>query len=808
MPRFLFLEAGFLMWDVPMTKKPTYEELKQTVKDLEKKAGMCQNDAKGVQHQSLVQENIFQAIGQSALILNTNHEILAANSATTRITDRPEKDLIGKKCYALFHNADQPPENCPLMKMLISGQIETEEMEVQAFDRSFLVSCTPVFSKSEEISTIIHIATDITERKQAEAEIRAAREYAQNIINSSLDMIISVDNDRRIVEFNRAAEKTFGYRKEDVLGQKVHMLYADFQEGESVHKTIRQTGKFVDEVMNVRKDGGTFRSLLSSTPLRDTRGNLIGNMGVSRDIEEKKQTEKAQLKLAQDLKRRVKELNCLYGISKLRESPEISFEETFQGIVDLIPPAWQHPEHTCSRIILEDEEYKTENFKKTPWKQTSKIFVHGESVGSVEVYYLEDKLQKDQEPFLQQEKKLIHAIAERLGRIIERQRTEEEKAKLEIRLRQAQKMEAIATLAGGIAHQFNNALYGITGNIDLLEMAVPDAAQIKEYVNPMKDSAQRMANLTNQLLAYARGGKYRSTTIAINQFLSDTLPILSHIIGAGIRVETDLCADMLHVEADLTQIQMVLSAILINASEAIEAQGCIQITTGLLMADTEFVKHHPGLKPGPYVCLTIADNGKGMDQEIKSKIFEPFFTTKFPGRGLGMASAYGIVKNHDGWISVASELDVGTQIQIYLPIIDVPIKSEQTPKIEPRKGTGTILLIEDEEIIVNVVQAMLKRLGYHVLVARNGTEAVDIIKTFDKDIDLALLDIKLPDMNGSEVYSVIKDIRPDSKVIVCSGYSIDGPAQEILNAGAHDFIKKPFSFEILSKKLSDALKPK
>lgn len=658
-----------------MTQKPTYEELEQTVKDLATKAGRHPSAAKGVQHEFRVQENIFQAIGQPALILNPHHEILAANRAVLKITGRSARDFIGQKCYELFHNADQPPDNCPLTKMLRSGQIETEEMEVQAFDRSFLVSCTPVFGESGKISTIIHIATDITERKQTEAEIRAAREHARNIIDSSLDMIISVDNRRRIVEFNRAAEKAFGYHKEEVLGQKVHILYAKSAEAERVYQAVNQTGEFVDEVMNVKKDGSTFRSLISSTPLRDARGNLIGNMGVSRDIEEKKQAE-------------------------------------------------------------------------------------------------------------------------------------EEKAKLETRLRQAQKMEAIATLAGGIAHQFNNALYGITGNIDLLEMAVPDAAQIKNYVNPMKDSAQRMANLTNQLLAYARGGKYQAKIVAINQFLSDTLPILSHIIRSGIRLETDLCAEMLHVEADVTQMQMVLSAILINASEAIETQGCIQITTHLQMADTEFLKHHPGLKPGLYVCLAIADNGKGMDQETRNKIFEPFFTTKFPGRGLGMASAYGIVKNHDGWISVASELDAGTQIQIYLPVRDVPIKTEHPPEIKPRLGTGNILLIEDEEIIIDVVQAMLKRLGYQVVVARNGTEAVDIVKTVDQDIDLVLLDIKLPDMNGGNIYAIIKDLRPDLKVIVCSGYSIDGPVQEILNAGALDFIKKPFSFEILAEKLSKALETK
>jgi len=383
-----------------------------------------------------------------------------------------------------------------------------------------------------------------------------------------------------------------------------------------------------------------------------------------------------------------------------------------------------------------------------------------------------------------------------------------ERRRLEYRLQQAQKMEAISTLAGGIAHQFNNALTGITGNISLLQLDLPGDENIRKYIEPMKVSAQRMANLSDQLLAYARGGKYQPKTISINQFLADTLPVLKHIIDPDISVETDFSKDILNIRGDLTQMQMVLSDVLINSSEAIDGRGRIRIATRLENVDKEFAFHYPGLKPGPHICLTIDDDGKGMDLETRSRIFEPFFTTKFQGRGLGLASVYGIVKNHDGWISVDSELGVGTVVRIYLPAVDVQIQAVEMPKIEPRKDAGTILLIEDEEVIMDVGQAMLERLGYRVLVAKNGSEAVSMIKTFEGDIDLALLDIQLPDMEGGKVYPLIKDMRPDLKVIVCSGYSIDGPAREILKAGAQGFIQKPFSLENLSIKLKEVLEDK
>ena len=370
---------------------------------------------------------------------------------------------------------------------------------------------------------------------------------------------------------------------------------------------------------------------------------------------------------------------------------------------------------------------------------------------------------------------------------------------------QAQKMEAIATLAGGIAHQFNNALVGITGNLELLKIDLQDEDNLDKYIDPMKASVRRMALLTNQLLAYAQGGKYHLKTISLNKFIENTLPLIKHLTDLSITVETDLSQDISTVKADLTQMQMVLSAIITNASEAMEGPGCIRIFARNEDIGEIIAKQYPDLNPGPYVCLTVEDDGKGMDLETKGKIFDPFFTTKIQGRGLGMAAVYGIVKNHNGLILVDSEHGKGTVVRIYLPALEPRIKKEFETISKVPDGSGTVLVIEDEDMVMDVSREMLEHMDYRVLGAKTGKEAIDIAQTYDAVIDLALLDIGLPDMGGDKVYPIIKDARPGLKVIVCSGYSIDGPAQDILNAGAQSFLQKPFSMTTLSERLKDVM---
>jgi CheY-like chemotaxis protein len=289
--------------------------------------------------------------------------------------------------------------------------------------------------------------------------------------------------------------------------------------------------------------------------------------------------------------------------------------------------------------------------------------------------------------------------------------------------------------------------------------------------------------------------------MSLSTFIEDTLPLIRHSINPEILMESNLPQLNYNIEADFTQMQMVLSAVVSNAAEAIEGKGCIRITSAI----EDIVDHHPHLEPGCYACLRVEDDGKGMDEGIKNRMFEPFFTTNFQGRGLGMAAVYGIIQNHGGWISVDSELGKGTLVQLYLPAVEAVEKGMKEKESQLEEGSGTILIIEDEDMILEVCRTMLEKLNYRVLEARTGEEALNIVRTFDGDIDLSILDIGLPDMDGDKLYPLLKEARTDLKVIVCSGYAIDGPAQEILDAGAQGFIQKPYAFGMLSNKLKELL---
>src|SRR4030043_128518 len=376
-----------------------------------------------------------------------------------------------------------------------------------------------------------------------------------------------------------------------------------------------------------------------------------------------------------------------------------------------------------------------------------------------------------------------------------------EQKRMEAQLIQAQKMEAIGTLAGGIAHDFNNLLMVIQGNVSLMLLDVNPAYPHFEMLRTIEKQVQSGSKLTSQLLGYARKGRYELRPIHLTQMVADTSEAFGRT-RKNITIHRDLAGNLFACEADQGQIEQVLMNLFVNSADAMPEGGDLFLKTAHV--DFEEIKGRGYLpNPGDYILLTVTDTGVGMDSKTIDRIFDPFFTTKEWGRGtgLGLASTYGIVKGHGGYIEVESEKGRGSTFKVYLPASGKPAQQTVRPSAPISKAIGTVLLVDDEEVILDVSEKVLKVLGYKVLVARSGAEAIEIFKKHQDSIDLVLLDIIMPHMGGGEVYDRLKEISPEVKVLLSSGYSIDGEASKIMARGCNGFIQKPFDIMQLSQSI-------
>ncbi len=380
-----------------------------------------------------------------------------------------------------------------------------------------------------------------------------------------------------------------------------------------------------------------------------------------------------------------------------------------------------------------------------------------------------------------------------------------EQRRLETQLQQAQKMESVGTLAGGIAHDFNNLLMGILGRTTLISADVDSFHPHTEHLKGIEEYVKSAADLTKQLLGFARGGRYVVEPTELNELIKNQSQMFGRT-QKDINIQEKYEKDLWVVEVDQKQIEQLLLNLYVNSWHAMPGGGELYIQTENIVID-EFFNRPYHVEPGKYVKISVTDTGVGMDKATQQRIFEPFFTTKEMGRGtgLGLASAYGIIKNHDGFIDVYSEKGQGTTFNIYLPASEKEAVKEVEIHEELYRGTESLLLVDDEDMIVDVGCGIIDRLGYKSLTAKSGEEAIGIYKKNYDKIDMVILDMIMPDMGGGETYDKLKEINPDIKVLLSSGYSIDGLATEILERGCNGFIQKPFNMADLSKKIREIL---
>jgi len=657
-------------------------------------------------------------------------------------------------------------------------------------------------------------------RRRNKALIRSESNLRSILQAAEEEAFITIDKDNLIKSFSPGAEKILGYNEQEIIGTSIGHLYgSDYlaQLTEIVGQVRESREPIRSETNFTRKSGEEFPAEQIYYPVIDKKGNVKNVLCVANDITARKEMEK---KLKEDEERLRTLINySLVGIYVIDENRKILF--TNKILADMVNEAVEnligkdliqfiHPED----ITMVRERYQKRFAREEAPPRYELRFIRKDgTVGWGEVHSHLVTYEGNPSVF---------------GNIIDIT----ERKNIEAQLRHSQKMESIGTLAGGIAHDFNNVLTGILGNVSMLLLEASPDHPFYTRLKEVEKASERAADLTRQLLGFSRKTTIMPKPINLNSCVEDTVKLFKRTIDPKIAVETSLYPGLWIANADKSQMSQILMNLLVNARDAIEEQveretrepslsfvkpeqHKIIIETNNVSINEEYCNAHPDTLKGEFVQIGVTDTGCGMDEKTMERIFDPFFTTKSvdKGTGLGLAMVYGIIKQHGGWINVYSSVGRGSTLKVYIPRISEDEEEDHTiPKDIVVGGKETVLLIEDEEIVRNLGNAVLEKYGYKVILAKDGEEAIDIYAgAWEKreetqfGIDLVIVDLSMPKMSGPEVVDEIMKMNPAQKIILSSGYSINGIAKKLLNKGVKCFVQKPYRSIEFAKTVRDVL---
>jgi PAS domain S-box-containing protein len=786
---------------------------------------------------------LVETMTDAVFTLDINGRFTFLNPEFENITGLPARDFIGQPFTEILA-PEYIESTVDRFKRGVSGEtIPVYEVEVKHKDENTVpveLKVTSLFDEHGKTTGRIGVARDVSERKNTEKTIRENERFLQNVFDGIHDGISVLGRDLTIVKVNAWMEKLYRERM-PLVGKKCYEVYQQRQSPCPWCPSIPalESGEVHSEIVPYPSPVGPQGWIdLSAFPLKDADGSVIGIIEHVKDITDRQSVEDA-------LRRSELELSVRNRIADIFLT--VPDDEMYAKVLDIVLEAMQSklgifgyideqgslvcPSMTrdiwdqCripdkdiifpreqwggiwGRAMLEKKTlYSNKKFKvpegHIPITRSLNVpIIHQKevigifSVGNKETDYDEN------------DKRLLESISDYIAPVLnarlQRDREADKGKKLQAQLQQSQRMEALGTLGGGIAHDFNNLLMGIQGRTSLMLMDVDSSHPHFEHLKGIEDYVKSAADLTKQLLGFARGGKYEVKPIDMN----DMIKTSSRMFGRTkkeIKIHGKYQKDVWTVEADRGQIEQVLVNLYVNAWQAMPAGGELYLQTENVGLDEDYIKPFE-IEPGRYVKISVTDTGLGMDEATRQKVFDPFFTTKKMGRGtgLGLASTYGIIKNHGGIINVYSEKGQGTTFNIYLPASKNEVLEEKKLPKHVLRGSETVLLVDDEDMIIEIGTQLLQKLGYKVLRAGSGKEAIEIYKNNKDKIDMVIVDMIMPEMSGGDTFDRLKEMSSGVKVLLSSGYSINGQATEILARGCDGFIQKPFNMEQLSRKLRE-----
>ncbi len=638
------------------------------------------------------------------------------------------------------------------------------------------------------------IVREVEERKKTEQALLESEQKYRLLVENQSDLVVKVDLEGRFLFVSPSYCHVFGKSEKELLNQKFMPL---------VHEDDRQsTAKAMDKLFDppysvyleqraMTKDGWRWLGWQDSAVL-DEDGQIAAIIGVGRDITDRVAAETA-LRESEERFRTLVEKSPL-GISLIGKDGAYKyvnphFIDIFGYTLEDIPTGadWfqkAFPDVDYRQKVI--HAWSKDQRRISAGQARPRIFTVTSKDGSRKKIHFRPVMMENSDEFV-----IYEDITQ--------------KAKMERALQQAQKLEAIGTLAGGIAHDFNNLLMGVQGRASLMTLDLDPAHPHMEHIRAIEDHVRSAKGLTQQVLGIARGGKYEVKPFDISTLVLNSATMFART-RKEMKIHTNVAQPSIVVEADRSQIEQVLLNMYVNAWQAMPDGGDLTLETQEVILDESYSKPFQ-IKPGRYAKVSITDTGIGMNGATRARIFDPFFTTKEKGRGtgLGLASAYGIIKNHGGMITVYSEPGRGATFNIYLPASEKVARPEMAVAEKPLPGSGTVLLVDDEAMIIEVGQAMLENLGYRVVVANGGEKAVETISSMGDEIDLVILDLIMPGMDGGKTFDRIREMAPHLPVLLSSGYAINGMASRIMSRGCNGFLQKPFNLLALSKKIRKIL---